>query len=68
MALFEVLLCSDYPTQLSVGATFVVFGFHPQQADGRLNISYVVALSFVDTFLPATSAGDGFTAFGRLGL
>src|SRR5436189_1631257 len=54
VALFEVLLCSDYPTQLAVGATFVVFGFHPQQADGRLNISYVVALSLVDTFLLLT--------------
>jgi len=48
VALIEVLLCSDYPTQFALGATFSTLGFHPQTADGRLNITFVVALSLTD--------------------
>jgi membrane protease YdiL (CAAX protease family) len=49
VALLEVVLCSDYPTQLVLGATFAVLGFRPYSADGRLAIDYVVALSLLDT-------------------
>jgi membrane protease YdiL (CAAX protease family) len=48
VALIEVLLCSDYPTQFALGATFATLGFEPHTADGRLNITYVVALSLTD--------------------
>lgn len=48
-ALLEVILCSDYPTQLALAATFAAFGFHAQTADGTLGIAYVVVLSIADT-------------------
>ena len=48
VALIEVLVCSDYPTQFALGATFATLGFLPQTADGTLNISFVVALSLTD--------------------
>jgi len=51
VALFEVLLCSDYPTQLAVGATLVVFGVRPLTAGGTLSLRYVVSLSLIDTAL-----------------
>jgi membrane protease YdiL (CAAX protease family) len=51
VALFEVLLCSDYPTQLAVGATLYVFGLRPMTPAGTLSLRYVVALSLVDTAL-----------------
>ena len=50
VALLEVLLCSDYPTQLALGATFAVFGFSPYTS-GRLSVAYVVTLSLLDTAL-----------------
>jgi membrane protease YdiL (CAAX protease family) len=53
LALVEVLLCSDYPTQLALAATFAAFGFRPQ-AQGTLSLSYVAAISLADTvFLTA---------------
>jgi membrane protease YdiL (CAAX protease family) len=51
LAAVEVLLCSDYPTQLLLGATFAALGFHPQEANGSLNITFVVILSLADTVL-----------------
>jgi membrane protease YdiL (CAAX protease family) len=51
VALFEVLLCSDYPTQLAVGATLNAAGFRALDAHGHLSLGYVVALSLVDTTL-----------------
>jgi membrane protease YdiL (CAAX protease family) len=51
VALLEVILCSDYPTQAALGATFAAFGFGPFAADGQLRVSFVVALSLVDTAL-----------------
>lgn len=51
VALFEVVLCSDYPTQLAVGATLYVFGLRPTTASGALSLRYVVLLSLVDTVL-----------------
>jgi membrane protease YdiL (CAAX protease family) len=49
VALIEVLLCSDYPTQFALGATFTALGFRSQGPDGSLNIGFVVALSLADT-------------------
>jgi membrane protease YdiL (CAAX protease family) len=49
VALLEVILCSDYPTQLALGATFTVLGYGPLAADGTLQITYVALLSLLDT-------------------
>jgi membrane protease YdiL (CAAX protease family) len=51
VALIEVILCSDYPTQFTLAATFAVFKFVPYTAQGRLSMPYVVALSLIDTGL-----------------
>ena len=48
IALLEVLICSDYPTQLALGATFAVLGFGPYTAQGQLRLGYVVGLSLAD--------------------
>jgi membrane protease YdiL (CAAX protease family) len=48
-ALFEVLLCSGYPTQIAVAASIAALGVGTQGDGGRLNAVYVVALSLVDT-------------------
>ena len=47
-ALLEVLLCSDYPTQVALAATFAAFGMRPQ-AGGTLSLGYVVAISLLDS-------------------
>jgi membrane protease YdiL (CAAX protease family) len=49
VALLEVILCSDYPTQLALGATFAAFGIQPLGADRSLQIGYVALLSLLDT-------------------
>lgn len=49
MALIEVLLCSDFPTQLAIAATFMAFGYTPYSSPGQLRVGYVVWLSLVDT-------------------
>ena len=51
IALFEVVLCSDYPTQLAVGATLFAFGLRPVTATGALSLRYIVCLSLADTVL-----------------
>jgi membrane protease YdiL (CAAX protease family) len=51
VALFEILLCSDFPTQIAIGATLRVFGILPKTAHGDLSVRYVVALSLADTAL-----------------
>jgi membrane protease YdiL (CAAX protease family) len=51
IALLEVLLCSDYPTQFALGATFAALGFRPFAPNGHLLVGYVVALSLIDTAL-----------------
>ena len=48
VALIEVILCSDYPTQFALNATFLAMGFHAQGPDG-LNFAFVMALSLGDT-------------------
>ena len=49
VALFEVLLCSDYPTQLAVGSTLAAFGVRPVAAGGGLSLRFIVGLSLIDT-------------------
>jgi membrane protease YdiL (CAAX protease family) len=48
LALVEVLLCSDYPTQLALGATFLALGIRPQ-VGGSLSLAYVAGISLLDT-------------------
>lgn len=50
-ALLEVILCSDYPTQIVLGATFVALGIRPLTSAGGLNASYIVGLSLADATL-----------------
>jgi membrane protease YdiL (CAAX protease family) len=50
LAVIEVLICSDYLTQLALGGTLAAVGYRPY-VDGRLNIAYVVALSLGDAVL-----------------
>ena len=47
-ALFEVLLCSDFPTQLAIGQALTALGVFPKTANGDLSINYVVVLSLAD--------------------
>jgi uncharacterized protein len=49
VALLEVLLCSDYPTQIALEGTFAAFGLAPRGA--ALGLGYVAALSLSDTVL-----------------
>ena len=49
VVLLEILICSDFPTQLALGSTFAAFGYGPYGADGQLRITYVVGLSLIDT-------------------
>lgn len=51
VAVLEVLLCSDYPTQLALGATFAAFGAGPYTAAHELRIGYVVGISLADSLL-----------------
>src|SRR5581483_5187120 len=50
VAILEVLLCSDYPTQLALGASFTAFGYGPYVA-GQLRLEYVVGISLADSVL-----------------
>lgn len=51
VALLEVLLCSDYPTQAVLGTTFAALGFGAFSPNGQLRVGFVVALSLLDTVL-----------------
>lgn len=51
VALIEVLLCSDYPTQFALGGTFAVLGIAPFDSAGGLRVGYVAWLSFLDAGL-----------------
>jgi membrane protease YdiL (CAAX protease family) len=44
-----VVLCSDYLTQLAVGATLMAFGIRPKTASGAFSLRYIVLLSLIDT-------------------
>jgi len=48
IALFEVLLCSDYPTQLGIAVVLDRLGLLPYTTSGRLSLRYVFTLSVVD--------------------
>jgi membrane protease YdiL (CAAX protease family) len=50
VAATEVLLCSDFPTQIAIGGTLQALGYAPP-AHGPLTIGYVVALSLGDAAL-----------------
>src|SRR6476660_9724903 len=72
VALIEVILCSDYPTQFALNATFLALGFHAQGPDG-LSFGFVMALSLADTvflvglillFLIAHGESPGDVFFG----
>src|SRR6478736_6470914 len=51
VALFEVMLCSDYPTQLLLVQALTAVGFSPTNAQGSLQLGFIVALSLGDTLL-----------------
>ena len=51
VALLEVLICSDYPTQLAIGTTFTAFGYPPFVRRGELSLAFVVGVSTADTIL-----------------
>jgi membrane protease YdiL (CAAX protease family) len=48
-AAFEVLLCSEFPTQFAVGALLAQFGVFPLDAGGRLSERFVYLVSAIDT-------------------
>jgi membrane protease YdiL (CAAX protease family) len=50
VALLEVVLCSDYPTQAALGTTFAAFGYQPY-VGGRLQIGFVAWVSLFDSVL-----------------
>jgi membrane protease YdiL (CAAX protease family) len=50
VALIEVLICSDFLTQIAIGGTLGALGYQPL-INGRLNIFYVVILSLGDAVL-----------------
>jgi membrane protease YdiL (CAAX protease family) len=51
IALLEVLICSDYPTQLALAATLVALGYPPVGSDGNLRVGFVAWLSLIDAVL-----------------
>jgi membrane protease YdiL (CAAX protease family) len=50
LAAIEVLICSDFLTQLALAGTLSALGYKPF-VDGRLNVAYVVFLSLADAVL-----------------
>lgn len=51
VALLEVLICSDYPTQFALASTMAAIGLRPFAPNGHLVVGYVVALSLADSVL-----------------
>jgi len=51
VAIIEVLICSEYPTQLALAQTFIAFGYGPYSRAGQLRIGYVVGVSLADAVL-----------------
>src|SRR5439155_25006815 len=60
VALLEVLICSDYPTQIALASTFSAAGFPP-----KLSLDYVVTLSLLDTALLVVLIGVFLYAHGE---
>lgn len=50
VAIMEVLICSDVPTQIALGATFTLLGY-PAYVGKNLQVGYVVGVSLVDTLM-----------------
>jgi membrane protease YdiL (CAAX protease family) len=50
VAVLEVLICSDYVTQIAIGGTLHALGI-AAMTDGRLNVAFVVTLSIGDAVL-----------------
>jgi membrane protease YdiL (CAAX protease family) len=48
LAAFEVLICSDFPTQIVVSQMLVAFGLRPSPG-GALSIEFIVLLSLIDS-------------------
>ena len=51
IALAQVLLCSDVPTQLALALVLGLAGWFPTDATGALSLRYVVTLSLADVVL-----------------
>jgi membrane protease YdiL (CAAX protease family) len=51
LVILEVIICSDYPSQLALSVVFGQLGFMAAGADGSLNIGFIVALSLTDSAL-----------------
>jgi uncharacterized protein len=51
IALLEVLLCSDFPTQIIVAQALMVAGLHQTGPDGAFNLPFIATLSLVDAVL-----------------
>ena len=66
VALFEILLCSDLPTQLALGATLSVLGIASKTPQGALSVRYVVVLSLVDVGFLVAQAGQWAAGVGTL--
>lgn len=49
-ALLEILICSDYPTQIALASLFAALGYGPLAGQG-LSVRYVALLSLTDTIL-----------------
>lgn len=64
-ALFEVLACSDYPTQFVVGQALIVAGLRPVGADGHYSPAFVFALSLIDAVLLVALACAFLAAHGE---
>lgn len=50
-SLFEVVLCSGFPTQLALSGLAVLTGLTPTTGDGGLSLAFVAAVSAADTIL-----------------
>lgn len=64
-ALFEVLLCSGFPTQIMVVAVLAGLGMHPHTAAGDLSPPFVFALTLLDTLLVVSLVWLFFRARGE---
>ena len=51
VALLEVIICSDFLTQIALAATFYALGFRERLADGSLSVVYIATLSLLDAAL-----------------
>src|SRR6185436_12265403 len=51
IAVLEILICSDFPTQLALAGTLAAFGYGPFAPHGGLSVGYVVGISLVDSVL-----------------